>query len=359
MSRRVRQYRVRRSALPVPQPPGGSPLCLPSYSPARGPNGRGWAVPGSTIRRGRSLTTPRRPPAETSATSLLDAPFDELTETRNAQLATFTFSLLITDAVERLGIEPTEIAGHSLGEYSALAVSGALGFEDGVRLVAERGEAMQSAADARPGVMTVVAGCDADTVDIACRLADGDVWVANYNSAEETVIAGEPAAVDKAAAGAMELGARKVSPVAVGGAFHTPFMAPARDRLRKMMATITFHDAEVPIVANVDARRHTSASDWEVLLLAQLREPDPLAPEHPAPRRPAGGRAMGSACSWSSGPVLRCQRWCARPCRTSRPWPCPHPGTSTAWSTPYRATLPSMPTHWATRANTSTCPSGW
>ncbi len=124
---------------------------------------------------------------------LLDAPFDELTETRNAQLATFTFSLLITDAVERLGIEPTEIAGHSLGEYSALAVSGALGFEDGVRLVAERGEAMQSAADARPGVMTVVAGCDADTVDIACRLADGDVWVANYNSAEETVIAASSA----------------------------------------------------------------------------------------------------------------------------------------------------------------------
>ncbi len=204
---------------------------------------------------------------------LLDAPFDELTETRNAQLATFTFSLLITDAVERLGIEPTEIAGHSLGEYSALAVSGALGFEDGVRLVAERGEAMQSAADARPGVMTVVAGCDADTVDIACRMADGDVWVANYNSAEETVIAGELGAVDKAAAGAIDLGARKVSPVAVGGAFHTPFMAPARDRLRKMMATITFHDAEVPIVANVDARRHTSAADWEVLLLAQLRSP--------------------------------------------------------------------------------------
>jgi [acyl-carrier-protein] S-malonyltransferase len=204
---------------------------------------------------------------------LLDAPFDELTETRNAQLATFTFSLLITDAVERLGIEPTGIAGHSVGEYSALAASGALGFEDGVRLVAERGEAMQSAADAQPGVMTVVAGCDADTVDIACRLADGDVWVANFNSAEETVIAGEPGAVAKAAAGAMALGARKVSPVAVGGAFHTPFMAPARNRLRKMMSTITFHDTEVPIVANVDARRHTAGADWEPLLLAQLRSP--------------------------------------------------------------------------------------
>ena len=81
---------------------------------------------------------------------LVDATFDELTETRNAQLATFTFSLMVIDAIERLGIEPTGVAGHSLGEYSALAASGALGFEDGVRLVAERGEAMQSAADAQP-----------------------------------------------------------------------------------------------------------------------------------------------------------------------------------------------------------------
>jgi [acyl-carrier-protein] S-malonyltransferase len=82
---------------------------------------------------------------------LLEVPFDELTETRNAQLATFTFSLLVIDAIERLGIEPTGVAGHSVGEYSALAASGALGFEDGIHVVAERGEAMQAAADAQPG----------------------------------------------------------------------------------------------------------------------------------------------------------------------------------------------------------------
>jgi [acyl-carrier-protein] S-malonyltransferase len=204
---------------------------------------------------------------------LLEAPFDELTETRNAQLATFTLSLLVIDAIERLGIEPTGLAGHSLGEYSALAASGALGFEDGVRVVAERGEAMQAAADAQPGVMSVVAGCDADTVDIACRLADGEVWVANYNSVEETVIAGEATAVARAGSRALDLGARKVSPVPVGGAFHTPFMAPARSRLRKILATVTFHDAETPIVANVDARRHTAAGDWELLLSAQLVSP--------------------------------------------------------------------------------------
>lgn len=204
---------------------------------------------------------------------LLEAPLDELTETRNAQLATFTFSLLVIDAIERLGIEPTGVAGHSLGEYSALVASGAVGFEDGVRVVAERGEAMQAAADARPGVMSVIGGCDADTVDIACRLADGEVWVANFNSADETVIAGDADAVARAGARAIELGARRVSPVAVGGAFHTPFMASARSRLRKILGTVVFHDAEVPVVANVDACRHTSAADWELLLSAQLVSP--------------------------------------------------------------------------------------
>ncbi len=204
---------------------------------------------------------------------LLDASLDELTETRNAQLATFAFSLLVTDAIERLGIEPTGVAGHSLGEYTALAASGAIGFEDGVRVVAERGEAMQAAADAQPGVMRVVLGCDADTVDIACRLADGEVWVANFNSADETVIAGEAGAVARAGARAVDLGASTVRPAAVGGAFHTPFMGPARGRLRKMLATVTFHDAEIPVITNVDARRHTDAADWELLLSAQLVSP--------------------------------------------------------------------------------------
>lgn len=204
---------------------------------------------------------------------LLEASLDELTETRNAQLATFTFSLVVTDAIERLGIEPTGVAGHSVGEYAALAASGAIGFEDGVRVVAERGEAMQAAADAQPGVMSVVRGCDADTVDIACRLADGEVWVANFNSADETVIAGEAGAVRRAEARAMELGANKVRAVAVGGAFHTPFMAPARARLRKILTTVTFHDAEIPVIANVDARRHGAAADWELLLSAQLVSP--------------------------------------------------------------------------------------
>jgi [acyl-carrier-protein] S-malonyltransferase len=204
---------------------------------------------------------------------LLESPVEELTETRNAQLATFTLSLAVLDAVERVGIEPTSIAGHSLGEYTSLAAAGILGFEEAVQIVCERGEAMQAAADARPGTMAVVAGCDSETVDIACRLADGEVWVANMNSADETVIAGDADDVARAGAIALDLGARRLHPLVVGGAFHTPYMAPARDRLRKVLATTDFRDADIPVVANVDSRVHRVGSDWPALLSAQLCSP--------------------------------------------------------------------------------------
>ncbi len=204
---------------------------------------------------------------------LLEADAETLTETRHAQLATFTMGLLVLDAVERLGIEPTSCAGHSVGEYSALVAAGALGFEDGVRVVAERGEAMQAAADAKPGVMALFDGCDADTGDIACRLADGEVWVANVNTPDEVVVAGEAGAVERAGGRARLLGARRVAPVAVGGAFHTPFMVPARDRLGKALAAAAFHQPDAAVVANVDALPHVTSEDWALLLLAQLVSP--------------------------------------------------------------------------------------
>lgn len=204
---------------------------------------------------------------------LTEATEEELTETRNAQVATFTLGLLVLDAVERLGIVPTRLAGHSLGEYAALAAGGVLGFEESFKLVAERGEAMQSAADSTPGTMMLISGTDHDTADIACRLADGEVWVANFNSPEETVIAGEPSSVERAATLALSLGARRCHPVRVGGAFHTPFMIPARDRLRKILSTTTFHSPDTPVVANVDARFHTSGEEWRILLSAQLCSP--------------------------------------------------------------------------------------
>ena len=204
---------------------------------------------------------------------LLDVEQDELTLSANAQLATFVLSLVVLDGIERVGIEPTLCAGHSLGEYTALAASGALGFEEGVRLVVERGEAMHNAAEEHPGTMAAVMGADDDAVDAACQRAEGEVWVANYNAPGQVVIAGTAEAVARAGAIAKELGARKVLPIPVAGAFHTMLMAPARSWLRKSLASTSFSEPEVPVIANVDARAHTAAQDWPGLLSAQLCSP--------------------------------------------------------------------------------------
>ncbi|WP_208027924.1 ACP S-malonyltransferase [Rhabdothermincola sediminis] len=204
---------------------------------------------------------------------LLEAPADELTETRNAQAATFVLSLVVLDAIERLGVEPAAVAGHSLGEYTALVAAGALAFEEGATLVAERGEAMQAAGRERAGGMAAVLGLDDDAVEVACARVDGDVWVANYNAPGQVVVAGSPEAIDDLAALAKEAGAKKVLPVPVSGAFHTPFMAPARERLRKALAATDVRDPELPTYANVDAAPHTDAREWLGLLGAQLCSP--------------------------------------------------------------------------------------
>ena len=204
---------------------------------------------------------------------LLDADADELRDTRNAQLTTFVSSLIVLDAVERLGVEPSFCAGHSLGEYTALTATGALGFDDGVRLVSERADAMHDAGQANPGTMAAVLGLDDDLVEVACRRADSDVWVANFNAAGQVVIAGSPEGVAAAGAVAKELGAKKVMPLQVSGAFHTPYMTLARDRLRKAIAEASPRDTEVPVVSNVDALAHDRGADWASLLSAQLVSP--------------------------------------------------------------------------------------
>ena len=207
------------------------------------------------------------------ASLLLDVGKDELTLTANAQLATFVLSLVVLDAIERVGVEPTACAGHSLGEYTALAASGALGFEDGVRLVAERGQAMHHAAQENPGAMAAVLGADDDAVEAACQRAEGDVWVANYNAPGQVAIAGSPEAVAVAGTIAKELGAKKVVALPVAGAFHTALMAPARAWLRKALSETPFSSPDIPVIANVDARRHDGADEWPGLLSAQLCSP--------------------------------------------------------------------------------------
>ncbi len=204
---------------------------------------------------------------------LLDADAEELTQTRNSQLATFVLSLVILDAVERLGVSPSIVAGHSLGEYTALVAAGALSFEEGCHVVVERGEGMQQAALDQPGTMYAVLALEDEQVDVACRRADGDAWVANYNAPGQVVIAGSSEALARAGEIAKEIGAKRAVQLPVGGAFHTPYMAAARDRLRKALEEATFRHPEVPVVANVDARVHEAPEEWTDLCSAQLCSP--------------------------------------------------------------------------------------
>jgi [acyl-carrier-protein] S-malonyltransferase len=182
-------------------------------------------------------------------------------------------SLVVLDAVERLGLFPAACAGHSLGEYTALVASGALSLPDGTSLVLERGDAMQAAADEQPGTMAALIGIADDDAEAACQRAEDQVWVANYNAPGQVVIAGTAAGVAAAAERAKELGAKKVLPLPVSGAFHTQLMLPARTRLRQTLDGVTFHSPEVPVVANVDARVHTDPAEWPGLLSSQLCSP--------------------------------------------------------------------------------------
>ena len=204
---------------------------------------------------------------------LLNADAETLKDTRNAQLTTFVSSLMVLDAVERLGFEPSLCAGHSLGEYTALTANGALGFDDGLRLVIERASAMHDAGTKSPGVMSAVLGLDDEQVETACRRADSDVWVANFNAPGQVVIAGSPTGVQLASEHAKEMGAKRIMALPVSGAFHTPLMAPARDRLREAIAAAKPRDSDVPIVSNVDAKAHSHGNEWTTLLSAQLSSP--------------------------------------------------------------------------------------
>jgi [acyl-carrier-protein] S-malonyltransferase len=204
---------------------------------------------------------------------LLNADAETLKDTRNAQLTTYVTSLIVLDAVARLGIEAEMCAGHSLGEYTALSASGALEFGEGVQLVSERAAAMHEAGSLRVGTMAAVLGLEDDQVEIACRLAQAEVWVANINAPGQIVIAGSPEGVAAAGEQAKTLGAKKVMPLAVSGAFHTPFMEPARERLRAAIEHTDLRDSDIAVVANVDSQAHSSGAEWGALLSAQLTSP--------------------------------------------------------------------------------------
>ena len=200
---------------------------------------------------------------------LLESSDDELRETRNSQLATFVTSMVAFDAVSRLGVETSGHAGHSLGEYTALAAAGVLDFYDAVRLVAERGEAMQAAADEHHGTMAAIIGLDDDAALVAVADVE-DCWVANYNTRGQVVIAGGPAGVEAGGVACKDAGAKRVMPLVVGGAFHTPHMAPAQERLDKALGQTDFRAPDHPVYANIDGEAHSTADPWQGLLHDQL-----------------------------------------------------------------------------------------
>ena len=204
------------------------------------------------------------------ASLLLTTDKADLRNTHNSQITTFVLSLVVLDAVERTGAAPTYVAGHSMGEYTALCATGALSFDDAVRLVYARGEAMQAAAKLRPGKMAAVLGIDDNLVSEICEQTEGDVWAANFNAPGQVVIAGAVDALAKACATAKEAGAKRSIELAVNGAFHTPYMEPAQEHLKKALSEVDVRAPAVPVIANVDAMPYQTSDVWQELLLKQL-----------------------------------------------------------------------------------------
>ncbi len=195
---------------------------------------------------------------------------EDLKQTKVTQPAVFLHSVAMAKA---LGVEPEAVAGHSLGEFSALVVAGALSFEEGLQLVAKRAQAMQAACEAVPGTMAAVLGLSDEEVERICAEVEGVVVAANYNCPGQLVISGELSAVEAACAKCKEAGARRALVLPVGGAFHSPLMEPAREELAAAIAAADFHTPCCPIYQNVDAAPHTDPAEIKQLLIAQLTAP--------------------------------------------------------------------------------------
>lgn len=195
----------------------------------------------------------------------------DVVRTDRAQIATFALSIVgYYDLIER-GIRPRYLLGHSLGEFSALVASGLLSVEDGARLIGVRGAAMARAAAKSEGSMVALMGGD----EGAREALDGldDVWVANINVPGQIVVSGTRAGLDDLLERHKELGWRRATPLPVGGAFHSPLMAPAQDELDKALLSVTWGTTNGVLISNVDAKVHASAEEWRDLLSSQLTSP--------------------------------------------------------------------------------------
>jgi [acyl-carrier-protein] S-malonyltransferase len=206
------------------------------------------------------------------AALLLDADAEALRATREAQVSTFLTSLVAHEALRAAhpSLEVRVLAGHSLGELTALVCAGVLTPAEGLRVVAARGAAMQAAADARPGTMAAVLGLpDGDVVAVLEDVEDA--WAANFNAPNHVVVSGTPDGVRRAGEALRAAGARRVLPLPVGGAFHTPLMEPAREGLERALRVATWHEPVGPVLSAVTAAPYDG--DWPDVLSRQLTAP--------------------------------------------------------------------------------------
>lgn len=200
---------------------------------------------------------------------------EQLKQTNVTQPAVFLHSVI---SALCLGddFKPAMVAGHSLGEFSALVAASALSFEDGLKLVAARANAMQKACEANPGTMAAIIGLSDEKVEEVCSevSADGQIVVAaNYNCPGQLVISGNVEAVNAACEKLKEAGAKRALPLKVGGAFHSPLMQPAKDELQAAIEQTEFAAPSCPVYQNVDAKAHTDAAEIKANLTAQLTSP--------------------------------------------------------------------------------------
>lgn len=197
---------------------------------------------------------------------------EELKQTRVTQPAIFLHSVALAVALGE-EFQPDMVAGHSLGELSALTAARALSFEDGLRLVSARAEAMQKACEVKPSTMAAVLALSDEKVEEICAGIDGLVIAANYNCPGQVVISGEVESVQAACVALKEAGAKRALPLNVSGAFHSPMMEPARAELQAAIEATEFHQPICPVYQNVDAQPHSNPEEIKQNLIAQLTSP--------------------------------------------------------------------------------------
>jgi [acyl-carrier-protein] S-malonyltransferase len=205
----------------------------------------------------------------------LEGPIEELTRTEVAQPALFSLSLAVCDVARESGLSPDLVAGHSLGEYTAAVVSGAVSAEDCIRLVSQRGRLMANIQSERPGAMGAIIGLDADRVKELCAAASGagTVGPANLNSPAQTVVSGEEAAVEKVLELAQEAGAKRALRLQVGAAFHSELMEPVQRKMSEAMEAVAWTDPETPLVSNASGTVVTEGEQVREALVAQIASP--------------------------------------------------------------------------------------